>query len=54
MGPTATLFRKKYIKNGSHGTIYTFKNYFARVFSASAKISSIQTDSKTTVNKSKS
>ena len=22
-----------FIKNGSHGTIYTFKNYFATVFS---------------------
>ena len=32
MGPTATLFRKN-IKNGSHGTIHTFKNYFATVFS---------------------
>ena len=32
-GPTATLFRKKYIKNGSHGTIHAFKNYFAIVFS---------------------
>ena len=33
MGPTVTLFRKKNIKNGSHGTIHTFKNYFATVFS---------------------
>ena len=33
MGPTATLFRKKNIKNRSHGTIHTFKNYFAIVFS---------------------
>ena len=32
MGPTTTLL-KKYIKNESHGTIYTFKNYFATVFS---------------------
>ena len=32
MGLTTTLFRKKYIKNGSYGTIYTFKNYFATVF----------------------
>ena len=32
MGPTATLFRKN-IKNGSHGTIHTFKNYFTTVFS---------------------
>ena len=34
-GPTTTLFRKYiyiYIKNGSHNTIYTFKNYFATVF----------------------
>ena len=41
----------KNIKNGSHGTIHTFKNYFATVlsvfsfqFSVSATISSIQTD----------
>ena len=41
----------KNIKNRSHGTIYTFKNYFATVFSVfsfqfsvSATISSIQTD----------
>ena len=39
----------KNIKNGSHDTIYTFKNYFATVFSVfsfqfSATISSIQTD----------
>ena len=32
MEPTATLL-KKYIKNRSHGTIHTFKNYFATVFS---------------------
>ena len=32
IGPTTTLFKKN-IKNGSHGTIYTFKNYFATVFS---------------------
>ena len=44
MRPTTTLFRKKNIKNGSHGTIYTFKNYFVTVFSVSAKISCIQTD----------
>ena len=31
-GPTVTLFRKN-TKNGSRGTIYTFKNYFATVFS---------------------
>ena len=39
----------KNIKNGSHDTIYTFKNYFATVFLVfsfqfSATISSIQTD----------
>ena len=32
MRPIATLF-KKYIKNGSHGTIHIFKNYFTIVFS---------------------
>ena len=30
-----TLFNKFFIKNGSHNTIYTFKNYFATVFSVS-------------------
>ena len=45
--------RIKNIKNGSHGTFYTFKNYFATVFSVfsfqvsiSVTISSIQTDPK--------
>ena len=33
IGPAAILFRKKKIKNRSHGTIHTFKNYFATVFS---------------------
>ena len=32
----------KNIKNESHGTIHTFKNYFTIVFSVSAKISCIQ------------
>ena len=32
IGPIVTLFRKN-IKNGSHGIIYTFKNYFTTVFS---------------------
>ena len=32
MGFITTLFRKKN-KNKSHGTIHTFKNYFATVFS---------------------
>ena len=39
-----SFFINFFIKNGFHGTIYTFKNYFATVFSVSAKISSIQTD----------
>ena len=39
-----TLFSNFFIKNTSHSTIYTFKNYFATVFSVSVKISSIQID----------
>ena len=41
-----SLFGHFFIKNGSHGTIYTFKNYFATVFLVFnfSKISSIQTD----------
>ena len=31
-GPVSTFFSKKNFKTGSHGTIYTFKNYFAIVF----------------------
>ena len=42
--PQITLFSNVFIINGSHSTIYTFKNYFATVFSVSATISSIQTD----------
>ena len=38
------LFSHFFIKNGSHSTIYTFKNYFATVFLVSVKISSIQTN----------
>ena len=30
--PQISLFSIFFIKNGSHGTIYTFKNYFATVF----------------------
>ena len=41
--PQITLFSNFFIKNGSHSTIYTFKNYFATVFSVLVKISSIQT-----------
>ena len=32
--PQIPLFSNFFIKNGSHGTIYTFKNYFATVISA--------------------
>ena len=48
-----TVHELKDIKNGSHGTIHAFKNYFARVlsvfnfqFSFSATISAIQMDPK--------
>ena len=46
--PQITLFSNFFIKNGSHGTIYTFKNYFVTVFSVFrfSKMSSIQTDPK--------
>ena len=39
-----TLFSNFFIKNRSHSTIYTFKNYFATVFSISVKIGCIQTN----------
>ena len=32
--PQISFFSNFFIKNGSHGTIYTFKNYFATVISA--------------------
>ena len=38
------FIQKKNIKNGSHDTIHTFKNYFATVFSVFNKISDIQMD----------
>ena len=44
--PQITLFSNFFIKNGSYNIIYTFKNYFATVFSVSAKINCIQTDPK--------
>ena len=44
------LFSNFFIKNGSQGTIHTFKNYFNTAFSVSAKISSIQTDSQFSVS----
>ena len=31
--PQTSLFSNFFIKNGSHDTIHTFKNYFATVFS---------------------
>ena len=31
--PQTSLFSNIFIKNGSHGTIHTFKNYFATMFS---------------------
>ena len=34
MDPQISIFSNFLIKNGSHGTIYTFKNYFATVISA--------------------
>ena len=33
-----SFFSKTFIKNGSHGTIHTFKNYFATVFSVFSDI----------------
>ena len=42
--PQISLFSNFFIKNESHDTIHTFKNYFVTVFSVSASISSIQTD----------
>ena len=34
--PQISLFSNFFIKNGSHGTIHTFKNYFAKMFSVSS------------------
>ena len=53
MGLTNFTFQQLFfIKNRSHGTIHTFKNYFATVFSifSFSKISSIQTDLRTINN----
>ena len=33
--PQIIFFSNFFIKNGSHGTIYTFKNYFTTIFSVS-------------------
>ena len=38
-----SFFTKTFIKNGSHDTIHTFKNYFATMFSVFSKIRGIQT-----------
>ena len=42
--PQTSFFNKIFIKNGSDGTIHTFKNYFATVFSVFSKIRGIQID----------
>ena len=44
--PQISFFNKIFIKNGSHDTIHTFKNYFAIMLSVFSKISSIQTHPK--------
>ena len=50
MDPQISLFNNFFIKNGSHGTIYTFKIYFATVFFSFqfqfSVFSCIQTDPK--------
>ena len=48
--PQISLFNNFFIKNWSHGTIHTFKNYFVTVFSvfSFSKISSIQMNQKST------
>ena len=38
-----TILLKIYVKNRPHDTIYTFKNYFIKIFSVFATINSIQT-----------
>ena len=54
-GPVSTEFSKFFFKIGSQGIIYTFKNYFAIVFSVISfqflAISGIQTDLKKQLNK---
>ena len=42
--PQISFFNKIFIKNESHDTIYTFKNYFTIEFSVFNKINGIQTD----------
>ena len=48
MDPQTSFFNKTFIKNRSHDTIHTFKNYFITVFSVFSKISGIQTHPKCT------
>ena len=40
--PQTSFFNKTFIKNESHNTIHTFKNYFVTVFSIFSKINGIQ------------
>ena len=49
--PQTSFFTQTLIKNGSHSTIHTFKNYFATMFSVFSKISCVQTDLKKGSNK---
>ena len=42
------FIQEKNIKNGSHGIIHIFKNYFATMFLVFNKINYIQTDPRTT------
>ena len=40
------FIQKKNIKNGTHNTIHTFKNYFITIFLVFSKINCVQMDSK--------
>ena len=51
--PQTSFFIKNFIKNRSHGTIHTFKNYVATVFSVFSKISGIQTHPKSEITSTK-
>ena len=39
--PQTSFLKKIFIKNGSYGTIYIFKNYFVTVFSVFNKINHV-------------
>ena len=43
------FFNKIFIKNRSHDTIHTFKNYFTSTFSVFSKINGIQTDAEVSI-----